>query len=61
MNKRIKELYAKASKDLDVTSEILEKFAELIIRECAKFSNEHLSNELLDYPGNFILEHFGVK
>ena len=40
----------------------LEKFAELIVKECANTANEWQTNE---HPGllckNVILDHFGIK
>ena len=39
--------------------EELEKFAELIVRECMKVSNLSLSKHEL--PSDKIAEHFGVK
>ena len=63
MNERIKELYAEACKDLDLTDDILKKFAELIVRECANIVN---SLEQYEGPGDcstaeYIKEHFGVE
>jgi len=69
MNKRIKELAEQANLKLDELPDDtfipLEKFAELIVRECVRYFNE-------DYQRDFdtlwredltkgIKEHFGVK
>ncbi len=67
MNERIKELAAKANfghmeKNEVVYDPRLEKFAELIIRECADLIDT--LNEAYEAPstgGKFIKEHFGVK
>lgn len=41
----------------------LEKFAELIVRECANVANQHMEhNEGTDYNvGGKIKQHFGVE
>ena len=59
MNERIKELYTQASKDLDVTQDILQKFAELIVRECADIAtiNQHEWHS----AGSYVLKHFGFE
>ena len=66
MNERIKELInragfapwvTEATTDVVLTRE-LEKFAELIVRECADYA------EYLDLPGykaNMLKKHFGVE
>ena len=67
MNERIKQLAAKANFGHMENGEVvydhrLEKFAELIIRECAHLIDT--LNEAYDAPstgGKFIKEHFGVK
>lgn len=58
MNERIKELLTPKLKEWggasgDNFSEELEKFAELIIRECAQFTDSDIRK--------FILNHFGIK
>jgi hypothetical protein len=55
MNERIKELYTEVVgvDKLAFDSYLAEKFAELIVRECA---SKVTRNEALN-----ILEHFGVK
>jgi len=70
MNERIKELSKQAWDYVQVCDERYsktctqlfdEKFAELIIRECAVIANLTL-DPLDDYLiGNDILKHFGVK
>ena len=63
MNKQIKELAEQAGlgqERWDTTSQFeafLEKFAELIVRECAKRSEELGNPEL----GQGLLKHFGVE
>ena len=76
MNKRIKELALKArlsyvmTEDNPYIEEDLEKFAELIVKECAKIAYEcgpsvvYGSERQFDpitYTGNQILIHFGVE
>ena len=63
MNERIKELYAEACKDLDLTDDILKKFAELIVRECAKVADDGFasSNFGNGITGHQLLKHFGVE
>ena len=67
MNERIKQLAAKANfghmeKNEVVYDPRLEKFAELIVLECADLIDT--LNEAYEAPstgGKFIKEHFGVK
>jgi hypothetical protein len=75
MNERIKELAEQAGAEFwqrlenDIVKEnayitfdppeSLEKFAELIVRECASFVNEFATNGDVR-TGNDLLEHFGV-
>ena len=67
MNERIKQLAAKANFGHMENNEVvydprLEKFAELIVRECADLIDT--LNEAYEAPstgGKFIKEHFGVK
>ena len=67
MNERIKQLAAKANfghmeKNEVVYDPRLEKFAELIVLECAQLIDT--LNEAYEAPstgGKFIKEHFGVK
>ena len=37
----------------------LEKFAELIVRECAAVAN--INSHQWQVPGDFVLKHFGVE
>ena len=67
MNDRIKELAAKSNFGHMENGEVvydhrLEKFAELIVQECAHLVDT--LNEAYEAPstaGKFIKEHFGVK
>ena len=67
MNEKIKQLAAKANfghmeKNEVVYDPRLEKFAELIVRECAHLIDT--LNEAYDAPstgGKFIKEQFGIK
>jgi hypothetical protein len=78
MNERIRELLVEAHKQTKGgiysghPSEWTEKFAELIVRECAELSvnsqyantkSEYYEgfNEALVYAGNKIRKHFGVR
>ena len=75
MNKRIQELAEQAEETVswkdfgeDGFSQVvkteqivnLEKFAELIVRECAKIANENVG-AFTPGCGNAVLEHFGVE
>ena len=60
MNERIRELYKQASKDLDLTDDILDKFAELIVRECAGVVIKEMNYDASECCAK-ILEHFGVE
>jgi hypothetical protein len=62
MNKRIKEiaLQAGGSHYPDVNSETLEKFAELIVRECAA-QVDHVYKQGGGTYKEAILKHFGFK
>ena len=73
MNKRIKELAEQATTYVDPSANDgvcwdfdKEKFAELIIRECAgfaeqKYGNWYRINSPDDAPGITIKKHFGVE
>jgi hypothetical protein len=52
MNERIRELAIEAGYDMDMQQH--QKFAELIVRECAELC-------LADYDADIILAHFGVE
>ena len=72
MNERIKELIQQATKHYPATESSgefstfdKEKFAELIVRECASMA-ESFHHHQYDFTGNlelheFIKEHFGVE
>ena len=68
MNERIKELAADAGYPDYMTygqDKVLERFAELIVRECANMA-ESFHHHQYDFTGNlelheFIKEHFGVE
>ena len=76
MNERIRELAEQAKGFVDLNQHVgsekgcmvytydgLEKFAELIVRECAGIACEHMElNEGTDYNiGSKIKQHFGVE
>ena len=48
-----------ANNDSAVVEHWLEKFAELIVRECADISNQ--AEKQCQHPGTQILKHFGVE
>jgi hypothetical protein len=75
MNERIKELFQEAIDYADKTHTYtpeegfniqvwdkirFEKFAELIVRECAKVSNDNFNSGFCP-TGDFIKQHFGVE
>jgi len=66
MNERIKSLLAKAHLDVmeDIgvidTNRVAEKFAELIVRECAKIAEVNQAEDMGWNIGEIIKEHFGV-
>jgi len=67
MNKRIKELAEQATNDVKdefghwINSEFnKEKFAELIVRECADIATIHQQNHAHDSIGRYVLDHFGI-
>jgi hypothetical protein len=72
MNERIKELWKQfqTRKEVETFTEGIsdnyEKFAELIIRECADFIDSHEQLDKYGEPldmvyGNNLLEHFDIK
>ena len=71
MNKRIKELAEQAQDWADAhapyASEeheyFVEKFAQLIVRECAKSANDWYQNhdKIHSDPMSYVLAHFGVE
>ena len=67
MNERIKELLTQAGFSFDENGELntlaakrVEKFAELIVRECAELANEETSLPYDSYSEK-IKKHFGVE
>ena len=60
MNDRIKVLWKQAESHTANMSELRDRFAELIVRECAEVAgcNGHVSGFTL---GDLIKEHFGVE
>ena len=65
MNERIKKLAEQATTYIDPSANDgvcwdfdKEKFAELIIRECAEIADCHWRNAC---PGLYVKEHFGVE
>jgi hypothetical protein len=65
MNEQIKELYNEACEDLDLTDDILQKFAELIVRECIRKIEDIAESSNNPQPiyrvAVDLLEHFGVE
>ena len=62
MNERINGLWWKARIGYNNQScdpEVLEKFAELIVRECADVAT--INAHQWASPGTYVLKHFGVK
>ena len=60
MNPRIKELAEQAGGVVLAGSEI-EKFAELIVRECMKLNSKELSITAIERLLPLYAEHFGVE
>ena len=72
MNERIRELWEKAAESTAAYSSgqnnswetqvnFLDKFAELIVRECADIANAGIDPAESHLIGDDILEHFGVE
>ena len=71
MNERIKELAKEAAREMNETGtysepKFQEKFAELIVRECAKVVDDKLDFENASGPDDWasgadVLAHFGVE
>ena len=65
MNERIKELAEQAASDYNdangvfIPDDFIEKFAELIVRECADFVRDTATIETL--LGDRLKEYFGVE
>ena len=62
MNKRIKELLDQACVPIGQRNQVLEKFAELIVQECAAVAYSYEpTEEYASKIAKLIQEHFGVK
>jgi hypothetical protein len=70
MNERIRELWAQAGGHYDsgnqhtwpqYTIDNPEKFAELIVKECAKLVEENMDPQNAWITPRYIKEHFGVE
>ena len=61
MNERIKQLAREAGFYANPDVEKFEKFAELIVRECAKQVDNYWDEFENGYADKKILEHFGVE
>ena len=67
MNERIRELAVKNAPawmtDMGQLYPDIEKFAELIVRECAKAADEGLAQVTMkvEWPSYHIKKHFGVE
>ncbi len=70
MNERIRELANEANKDIGYTfkmeeakqlHELMEKFAELIVRECCAITDEVERADLPVVASKFVKAHFGVE
>jgi hypothetical protein len=67
MNERIRQLYYECQDESQSTEQCYQKFAELIVRECAEmgdnFDGQPTGNEVRKYltAGDAIREHFGVE
>jgi hypothetical protein len=63
MNEQIKQLWVEAAKTTQGDSweeqtKFMERFAELIIRECADIAT--INAHQWESPGSYVLEHFGL-
>ena len=64
MNERIEGLWWKARigyNNQNCDPEVLEKFAELIVRECIEINKQELSFNAFERLMNKYKEHFGVE
>ena len=65
MNERIKELLSQAGVHYEVMPKdtVYEKFAALIVQECAKAADEGLAQVTMkvEWPSYHIKKHFGVE
>ena len=60
MNERIKELAKSVQCERHWTEEDIEKFAELIVRECIELNKQELAFNAFERLLNRYKEHFGV-
>ena len=61
MNEKIRQLAEQAEfseKDLHIQGDNFQKFAELIIKECADIAD--INQHQWDGAGNYVKQHFGV-
>ena len=63
MNERIRELAEQAELNLELQSLRVEKFAELIVRECVGLCQESIDDGCVEAeePMRKIRQHFGVE
>ena len=66
MNERIKELWEQAAKTTQGDSweeqtKFMERYAELIVRECMKLNSKELSITAIERLLPLYAEHFGVE
>jgi hypothetical protein len=67
MNERIRELYYECQDESQSTEQCYQKFAELIVKECAEmgdnFDGQPVGNAVREYltAGDAIREYFGVE
>ncbi len=69
MNERIKELWTQGTQTgmpregdySSVSAKNIEKFAELIVRECAEFANHYQATSNYTDISKAIKQHFGVE
>jgi hypothetical protein len=67
MNERIKDLYIQALCEYEdangvfIPPDFVEKFAELIVRECSRISKVNQAEDMGWDIGEILQEHFGVE
>jgi hypothetical protein len=61
MNEQIEKLISRSFTDEQGEQFNIEKFAELIVRECAEVVSNQYSEDWGKWSNKMILEHFGVK
>ena len=59
MNEKIRELARSVQCERNWTEEDIEKFAELIVKECMELGDKALQDG--KWPGDVLKEHFGVE